>query len=313
MGAGARTSFAVGSVERTWADVVAAAEERGDWQAVEDEAREGLACLSRQREAGGGPTMQEVREAGKAFRYKYRLLAAEEMEQWLGSWDMTVSDWLHYIRRSLLRERYAGELEELTDRFPPQQAEVDRLCWSTAVCSGALFRFAFTLASRLAVREALAERGEAPSNLESGFEQFCAEVASPEAVQKELVTRQLEWTQVDYESITLPREHMAREALLWLVADRRSMQEVSEATGAPARRTRVFLEDAGEALRDLLMGISPGELRGPVPVDGGFELVLLHGKDAPSVEDEDVQRRARQDMVRRAVQRQVDDRVRWSA
>ncbi len=290
-GAMDKAAFRVGTVDYTWGDVVDDAKERGEWTRVELHVREGLAAQRHRDETGEELTPEAVHGAGAAFRYERRLIAAEEMEAWLDGWGVKVSEWTAWIRRSLLRELHGGELDELTARFPADEADVEALSWTTAVCSGELIRFAEALATHIAVPE--------------------TPVATTDAVQREIERNLLDWTRLDYDVLSFPREAMAREALLWITADQRSLDEVADATGIQVERHRHYLDQADESLRDLLIGADAGETKGPVTVDGKFELVHIRSKGVPATDDDDVLRQAEQAIVGRAIQRQLDERVRW--
>lgn len=282
-------AFRVDGDEYTWRDVVAAAQARGDWQGVEQEVREGLAAARLAEAAGTATIRDEEHDAAAAFRYARRLLAAEDMDAWLRQWDITVGDWMAWIRRSLMRERYPADDQRIS---AIDGADVDRLTFSTAVLSGDLERFAQTLAIELVV--------PAPP------------VPAPPEVAREIERRMLDWTRVDYERVAFLREPMAREALLWVAEDGHSLDDVAEVATVYVEREQVNLEDVPEPLRSVLIAADPGDVRAPVTVENGFAVVRLRSKTIPTVENDAVVRQAEAAIIKRVIQSQLDERVRWA-
>ena len=141
-----QVAFTVGGDEYSWDDVVLAAELRGEWARVRDRLRQGLACLRASEEREDGPEEPEIESAATEFRYSRDLVAAQEMEDWLTRWNVTTEGWMDYVRWSLLRQKWSGQIADQDD-------EVDSLIHVEAVCSGDLERFASDLAGRAAVSE----------------------------------------------------------------------------------------------------------------------------------------------------------------
>ena len=160
-------AFRVEGTDYTWDDVLAAALHRGEWQAVEREAREGLACMRLGDDAGRRLDPQQVRAAAAAFRRDRQLLAAEEMEAWLGRWGISVAEWMGYIRRALARKAFIDAIEPSALQGI-DDADVDPLVWPTAVGSGVLGTLAHRLAARVAVAAAQGEDlGRSPAEMEA--------------------------------------------------------------------------------------------------------------------------------------------------
>ena len=99
--------------------------------------RQGLACKRRLAASGGEIDAREIVDAANAFRYARGLLAGEQLEEWLRHWHVTSAEWRDYVKRLLLRERWAGELGENAERFPVGEAEIAGALWPEAVCSSA--------------------------------------------------------------------------------------------------------------------------------------------------------------------------------
>lgn len=304
-----RPAFSVSGAEYDWDDVIAAARHRGDWRGVEQEAQEGLACLRLGEQAGTQPSADQVRAAAAAFRRQRGLLAAEEMEAWLGRWSLSQGDWMGYIRRSLARAAVLGAPEPPT-LAPVADADVDALVWPTAVCSGALETFADRLAARLAVGDAQPHGARAtPAELEAAYDQFCRDASSIEHMQAQISLMQLEWTRVDYRSLGFDRRAQAQEALLMVTDDGVDLDGVAAAANATVEHTRTYLADVDDDLRYLLLGAAPGDT---VLADcaGRWCVMVIEDKVSPSLDDPELARRAAEAAVTTAVQREVDDRVR---
>ena len=59
------------------------------------------------------------------------------------------------------------------------------------------------------------------------------------------------------------------------------------------------------------MSSGEGELLGPFPDEQGFSLVSVVAKTRPSLEDPAIRARAASEVVNRAVEQEVINRVRW--
>ena len=73
----------------------------------------------------------------------------------------------------------------------------------------------------------------------------------------------------------------------------------------------VFIEDVDDDLSKSLLSAPPGELVGPLPVANGFLLVRVNEKVAPTLEDPLIKERLQEEVPRRALERELRDRVRW--
>src|SRR5262245_17083758 len=105
-----RPAFSVGSQTYTWADVVLSAHLRGEWAQLEEQTRLGMNLVHRAEE-DESPSEEEIEAAGEEFRYARDLVTAEEMEAWLGRFDLTVESWTDYLERSILRQGWEGSRE----------------------------------------------------------------------------------------------------------------------------------------------------------------------------------------------------------
>ena len=125
-----RSLFTVAGRTYAWEDVLLAAELRGELGELERQASQGLACLRRleaqpDRQRSETLPAETLRAAATVFRYEHNLLAAEELEAWLDARGLSIADWNGYLRRLVLRERWADELEQIESEFAVGDDEVE--------------------------------------------------------------------------------------------------------------------------------------------------------------------------------------------
>jgi hypothetical protein len=298
-----RPVFAAGDQDYRWADVVAAAQHWSRWAELERRTADGLAALAGLPEKIG---QAEVDEAMQAFRYARSLIAAEEMEAWLEHWGLRAQDWSGYLRRGIARTRAAGE-----SASPPDDQDV----WAEAVCSGALAELARDLAARVAAAEA---GGTRPGPVESDLAQmeeehaaFVQRALTPEAAAKALELRNADWVRLSYTALEFPEAAMASEAALLVREDGLTPADVAGRAGVPLQEFETFLEDVEPGLSESLLSAPAGELVGPLPVRNGFALLCVNEKVAPTLADPVIQERLQEEVPRRALEREVRNRVQW--
>jgi hypothetical protein len=298
-----RPVFGVGDQDYRWADVVAAARHWGRWTELERRTAKGLAALAGLPEKIGHA---ELDEEMQDFRYERSLIAAEEMEAWLEHWAVNTREWTGYLRRRLAGERASGETSS-----PPGERDV----WAEAVCSGALAGLARDLAARVAAAEAGGvEPGPVDSDLarmEAGHAAFVEGALTPEAAEKALELRNADWVRLSYTALEFPAAAMASEAALLVREDRLSPEDVAGRAGVPLEEHETFLEDVDPSVSDSLLSAPTGELVGPLRVANGFALLRVNGKVAPTLADPVIQERLQEEVPRRALEREVRNRVRW--
>jgi hypothetical protein len=296
---GSRNSklFAVDGEAYGWDDVVALAELRGEWGELRDRVRRGLAAIA-ELEAQGEPVSdEELEEAARRFRYDRDLLAADELTAWLERHRLSMEDWFGYLRRQL-----AGERGPDTGRDLREDA-VEAAVWAEGICSGRLERLEQELARLAAVSP------ETPlERLDTAFADFCATV-DEEAEAREVEANRLEWLRFTYEALVAEHEGAALEAALCVRADGESVQAVAQRARLELEADECWLDELEPALATRFLAAAPGDLVGPVPVDGGFVVAHVLAKTEPSLEDAGVRARAREAAIERAVSRLVADRV----
>jgi len=300
--------FSLEDTEYRWRDVVRAAQFWGDWAEVERRTAQGIACRRRLDDSGEEIAPDDLEAAGNAWRYDRNLLAADELEVWLDERGVDPQGWMEYLRRVLLRDRWAADLDEIERRYPARANEIAAFIMVEATCSGTLD----TLAAKLAGRAAASTPGAAdPARLEHGYTRFVDSVTTPGALQREVDRRALEWTRLECRTVALAREQVAREVSLLVLEDGMDLSEAAAEAGVRVRTQEWFLEDAETPLRDHLLGAQPGQLIGPVPAEDGFALLAIDRRIPPSLEDGAVRARAERVVVEAAVEAEIGKRVRW--
>jgi hypothetical protein len=311
-----RPVFTIDNETYSWSDVVASAWLRGDRPKLEQATRHGLACLRRLTASSEELDEQEASEAEARFRYARNLLSGEEMQAWLDLWELEVSEWRAYVRRAVLRERWAHELDETAARFPSADEEVEGALWAEAVCSGFLEEAARRLAGDLALAteagESLAGDREAVlARTAAAAERAGADTATEEALSHEVAAQRLEWLRIEGDVLELPAEDLAREAALCIREDGRALAEVAAECGAEPRLLSVYMGEIERELASTLLAAREGELVGPVPRNGAFALLFVRTKAPPTLGDPEVRRKAEERVIARAVERAVATKVKW--
>ncbi|MEX2194021.1 MAG: hypothetical protein WD844_01930 [Thermoleophilaceae bacterium] len=329
----ARPALTVDGRDYAVADVAAAALYLSEWSGVERRACAGTASLD--RGDAPQPTEEDVSAAAAAFRRARRLLSAEEMEEWLARRGLTAGAWMRWVRADLGRRR----AEEAGGPQQPESGPVTASAlWAEALCSGALARSAQRLAELLVAPELTdeavgREQGKAspdPAPLSAlgvdperaramldvlparrvALDRLAERVATPQAVDERLRARQTDWLAVDFRVLALTEETAAREALLCVRDDGLALEEVAQLARAELTRERTVLADAPPALQAHLLSAGPGELVGPLERDGHLAVLIVDAKLSPSPGDPEVSRRARTELLDRALDREMTTRVR---
>jgi hypothetical protein len=340
--------FKTSDREYRWRDVVLAARLCGEWERLERRVRQDLACRTAMRTAGQTLDADKVKAAAEQFRYDHDLLTAEETDQWLERWGLSVEAWMDYIQRVVLRDRSGYDGDPLLERYAPSTEEVERAMAAEAVCSGELTRLARRLAGRAAVFSRLREAGdpgtqdsfamdadESPDaafraargtgdetqdvdgtqayleRLESHFNDFARQIVTATGLADRLVVHQDAWTRVECLSLLFDQQDRANEAAMLVREDREPPETVASAAGATVQRGSFYLGDLEPELRDRLRSARPGDWSGPFAVGNRFVLFLVHEKVLPTLNDPNVRRRAERARIDAVVEREIDNRVAW--
>lgn len=342
--------FSVGGRSYDRGDILVAAVLRGEWTALEQTLRRGLSCVRRAGDDGHEVPERDLEAAAQEFRYKRNLITAQETEAWLERSRLTFEDWSAYLERSLLMEARSAENADVGLQYPIPDEEVNDQLYAEAVCSGALERFAETLASRAAIFERAMTREPAgapelePSRLseaaheiahtfgpsgepaseewtariaamariEATFQAFARAAVNPSSLRARIDRHRTDWIRVDWRHVSWPEEQGAKEAALCVRHDGESLDDVAARAGFSVRRETAFLDEVDAAIRGAVLGARPMDLLGPVRASGGFLLALVEGRMAPSEDDAEVRRRAEGEVVM-ALVADAKKHVRWHA
>jgi hypothetical protein len=311
-----RPVFEVDGRVFTWNDVVQAARTWKVWSEVEVRVRQTAALERYVGSRGELPPDAEVKAASNEFRYARNLLSADEMEEWLTHWGITVGEWQGQILGAMLRER-AGERQ--AGDSAAEDDSFEEAVWAEAVCSGDLQGVARSLADHVAVAAARgANVVELQDLSDSGMHRlakvygaFRSGTVTNDAIERELATQYLPWTSLECDVLVHPAEDPLREVVLCVREDAQPLAAVALEAGIPLREQRLLIQDAEAEIAPSLIGARPGDLLGPLRVGDGFILLAVRERLPPSAADPVVRERASHQLIRRAVDREVSARVRW--
>lgn len=305
-----KPAFVAGERLVRFGDVVHAAHVWSDWAEVERCVREGLACERRADVEGDPLGNGDVERAAEEFRYARGLLSGDETRDWLARWHLELDDWLGWLRRTLLRERWQGELSSIVADHPVMVGEFAAQVVAEAVLSGKLEQLTRKLAERVAVCDRLGTWGR-PAELKARFMAWCDAVVTEEAVERELASRLLEWTQVDCGVLATPDEGVAREAALLVREDGVDLAEVAARAGLELEERRLHVGGAQSIGASHVLAAQPGDVIGPLEIDGDFVLLVIFSRDVPSAGDPEARSWAEREVVARAIENEVRRRIRW--
>lgn len=317
-----RPVFAVDGEVFHWGDVVLHAQASGRWEELQAEARQGLACESHFDTIEEDGAEEAIDDAAAEFRYDRELITAEEMEAWLESRGITPEEWMGYIRRSVLRQLWADDLDEIVAEHAVDDADLDEALRIDLLCSGN-HRI---LAEELAVEAAAAaaspsspspsspsSRDEALATIRDRAVYFREHAVAPEALSREVASNQMEWIRIDCRAISFTDEGPAREAALLLREDGLDIAEVAGEADVPLEEIVFYLDELEPDQHSRFLGATANDVVGPVQVDDRYTVYQVAAKVMPSVEDPEIQRRAEEGLIARVLAGEVTRRVRWHA
>jgi len=326
--------FTVDRMAYVWEDVVLAGHVWGDWTALEQRVRDGLACLARLDDDDDDALDEaEVEAAACDFRYARDLVAAADLEAWLERRGVTVDAWLDFIRRSVLLRRRENDLDEIRAAYELDEDEVAEAVLCEAICGGMAVSLAERLAARAAVYARMRDEGgeatvltaEPPedvaqarrervhmlSRLEAAWQEFIARNAPPEALRGMITARQLDWMRFTVQTVLAPDVEVAREITLCVREDGRPIDQVAAEAGLRAEMLEWWLEDVEPSVREALVGAMPGDVLGPLALKEGHLVLAVGNKRLPAEDDTTVRGRAERALLARTVDHEVAKRVKW--
>ena len=333
-----RQLFRVEGQTFCWRDVVVCAQVAGRWDAVVDGLSQGLACVE-YADTLDDPALEEAVEAAAAeFRYDRDLITAEETETWLGERGVSAADWLASIRRSELRRHFADRLDELSEAYPPEQEAIERALQVDLLCTELGRELAEFCAERVAAAAAVgipvcpptqSARGDPPEPpagvgpplagvLFSLFEQILAGVQrfrdasiSAQALQRAVDGHRMEWVRLECRAVQFGDETQAREAALCLREDGLDLDQVAAEARLEPTDAGFFVDEIEQTLQPVFLSARPGDVLGPIALDGAQTLYQVLSKTMPAESDPEVRARAEDWLVARALADEAQRRVTW--
>ena len=317
------TIFAVDNTEFGWDEVVIAAEAWGEWKPFFEIARQSLACLRWAEKRSQMPGAAEMREEATAFRYARNLISGEETRSWLERWDITVDDWMNYLRGRVMRERWADRLKEIAAAHPSPDNEVIDVIKCYAVCEGKLGQWAHKLAGRAAVaaRSGLPAAGkpsaaltprELVDRIETEFEWQRQQTLSQKLIETKIADCRIEWIRVNSRYVWFPEERIAREAAFCVREDGLTLDEVAYDARGIVQQWNFYLDEIDASLRPYFLATRAGDCLGPIKMIEGFPVFSIVAKTMPITSDPNIRQRAERAIVTSFIEHEINERVKWA-
>ena len=152
--------FSISNQPTLLRDAVLAGVLSGEWQTLHEQVRLGIACEKWMDESEEDLSQGALDLKAREFRCERDLLTAESAKAWFEEWGMTPEEWQDYIHRSVARETFEKELNEIARRFPVSEAEIEKAIACEAVCGREIEFLSHELAARAAVYELMSEEAE---------------------------------------------------------------------------------------------------------------------------------------------------------
>jgi hypothetical protein len=158
--------------------------------------------------------------AASEFRYERDLITTDETEAWLQQWELSIEEWMDYIRRSVIRAR-RGPLANTVEANGVVGDELDLCVYAEAVFSGCVQRVAAKLAGWASVyQKAVEEQWTKPiassdpitllQHMEAAYREYRSRTLSPESLAAQVRLRRLEWMRFVCRYMLLSDENMVR-------------------------------------------------------------------------------------------------------
>lgn len=313
--------FTIDDTEFGWDEIVVAAQVWGEWRLFVEQTRQSLACLSLAAENGQLPASSETREAGAAFRYAHNLISADETQNWLKVWGMTIDDWMNYLRGELLRERWSNRLDEIVVAKPVNDEDVAKIIKIHAVCSDKFAEWAQKLAGRAAIAFGAAKSASFEPNglssrelieqIETCFEGQRRLSVTSGQLEARIADHRLDWIRFDCQYVWFPEERIAREAACCLAEDGLTLSEVAYDARSVVQQWDFYLDEIEVSARPYFLAARAGEWLGPMKLMDGFPLFVIVKKQMPVESDPRIRQRAEQSILSSLIEKEMNGRVRW--
>lgn len=317
--------FSVNGKQFGQAEVLAAAQRWGAWAALTTRTQQALACLAFAKAHGGLPDKATLRAAAAAFRYARQLLSADETQAWLTRQQVSVEEWLDYLRGEWLLEHWPSQgresLAQLAATQPVAAAQLARASQVAAQCSGAFDEWTRELAGRAALAalsglfEQRREAGTAAllAGIDAEFARQRVQLLTPPRLAAKIAEQRLDWLRYECRCLWFNEERSAREAVWCLTEDGLSLEAVAQIAGCAVQTPEFYLDESAAAWRPLLLAARPGEVLGPLADAAGFAVLVVDAKCAPSASDARLRARAEKMLLAQHLTQAIHERVVWEA
>ena len=286
----------IGDTPVRWRDVREAPSLLEWWDEQLEQAGGRSAAYQAALQDGTAPTDDDVHAAGVAFRQERRLLAADDLREWLETWGLEVDDW---------RAALARLATPLPDEQPSTDASEDVL-WAHVAVSGTI---GAALRHFAAEKAASVEQGDPDG--EVALDQALAAMVTEHAVLSELDRRRLDWTSVDLSLLSFSHEDAAREAVLVIDHDGEGPAVVSERAEIEPFRVETTVEMLPPTQQGDVLSARLGQAVGPFHLDDDWDVVVLHDRRVPDDNDAGARARAIEELTARALDRLIETHVAW--
>lgn len=343
-----RIIFSSGAADYSVRDVIDAGQFRGELEPLWSEHLRWRAAENSAQALGAEVDRSAIDEASVAFRYEYDLITAEETERWLEARALTLGDFSeHFVRQYWVKT--LGTRAQLEQReFLGAPIEERETFVTDLIFSGDLDRLAGQLAWRVAAIASSKERPEQAAVaeervrflqrsaidaadlepwldalgrsaswleemlvLEAAYRLSSARVLTPDGFKREISSLRLPLTRLEVEMIELDSRDAAREALMCVREDGRSMEEVAREGRYPYRRREMVLEQIPVEQQQSFLSLTPGSILQPQERDDGFVLSRLIAKHEPKLDDPQVRARIEQRLLQRHFSDLSSGRIQW--
>lgn len=147
--------------------------------------------------------------------------------------------------------------------------------------------------------------------LERDWARFQESLTGPEAIDREVNRRQLDWLRFGCQTIGFSEESQAREAALCIREDGLSLEDVAADAHQPVTDLRFLLGDVEAEVRPLFLAARPADLVGPIAFEDRHTLFKILDKALPSAGDPEIRDRAAEALIGRAIEMELQRHVRW--
>jgi len=147
--------------------------------------------------------------------------------------------------------------------------------------------------------------------LEEFFQWFSNYSLTNEAIRNHIRSYSLDWTQFRFKHLSFPREEMAQEAMLCVKEDGLDFDDIAGHAKIKIVEEFFNYDDLDDVLKGLFLVAQKGSLVGPVLFQDQFSLFWIVGRSAPTEQDPEITKKAKDDLLQKIVDREVADKVRW--